>query len=167
MPATTQLLRHRVLIPIVTVAGLVMTACGGTPTPHGQAGGGAGTTTTSTAPNSPYPGVDPGHVVAAPPGTTTTPTEDAKYPIYQGFNTGQQALITAHGFWPAQLNAITDQAVVWTNVSGVPQQVVISQERVRSATIPPGAQFVWTWKSGGNINVRSASGFSENLYFQP
>jgi plastocyanin len=105
-------------------------------------------------------------LVPAPPGPTTTPTEDPRYPIYPGFNTGQQALITAHGFEPAQLDSITGQAVVWTNVSGVPQRVIISGEGVRSPTIPPGAQFVWTWRSGGNINVRSASGFSQNINYQ-
>jgi len=166
MPAPRRLLVPVVLGPAVIAAGLAFAACGGAATPRNDAAGGA-TTTSSTVANSPYPGVDPGHVVPAPPGTTTTPTEDAKYPIYPGFNTGQEALITAHGFWPAQLNAITGQAVVWTNVSGKPQQVLISQERVRSATIPPGAQFVWTWNSGGNINVRSASGFTENLLYQP
>ena len=151
---------------MVIVTGLALAGCGAaTPTPHRQSAGGA-TTTSSTVPTSPTRR-RPWARGPCPPGTTTTPTEDTKYPIYQGFNTGQRALITAHGFWPAQLNATTGQAVVWTNVSGVPQQVVISQERVRSQTIPPGAQFVWTWNSGGNINVRSASGFSENLFFQP
>jgi plastocyanin len=156
--------RRRVVFLVVVVAGLALAACGGTATPHNQASG--GTSPSSTSALSPYPGVDPGHVVPAPPGPTTTPTEDARYPIYKGFNTGQQALITAHGFEPEQLNAITGQAVVWTNMSGSPQQVVITQEGVRSPTIPPGAQFVWTWKSGGNINVRSASGFSQSLYYQ-
>ena len=104
--------------------------------------------------------------MAAPTESTTTPREDPQYPIYENFNTGQQALITAHGFEPAQLDATSDQAVVWTNVSGVAQRVLITQEGVRSPTIPPGAQFVWTWKGGGNINVQTASGFRQNLYYQ-
>ena len=157
-------LSRRRLVLVVLVAALALAACGGTTTSHNQSSD--RTTPPSIAPPSPYPGVDPGHLVPAAPGPTTTPTEDAHYPIYKGFNTGQQSLITAHGLEPAQLNATTGQAVVWTNVSGVPQRVIISQEGVRSPTIPPGAQFVWTWNSGGNINVRSASGFSQLLYYQ-
>jgi hypothetical protein len=145
------------------VIGVTLTACGGTPGTHNATGG---RTTTSTSAFRPYPGVDPGHIVPAGPGPTTLPTEDAITPIYPQFNTGQQVVITAHGFEPHQLNATTGEAVVWTNVSGVPQRVVISEEHVRSPTIPPGAQFVWTWKLGGNINVQTASGFVSNIYYQ-
>lgn len=155
---------RRPLVFVVVVSALTLAACGGTPTSAKDSGN--ETTTSSTSAPSPYPGVDPGHLVPTPPGPTTVPTEQPTVPVYPGFNTGQQALITAHGFEPKQLDALTDQPVVWTNVSGAPQRVLISQENVRSPVIPPGAQFVWTWKSGGNINVQSASGFSQSLYYQ-
>jgi hypothetical protein len=147
----------------LAVIGATLTACGGNAGTHDGAGR---PTTTTTAASKPYPGVDPGHIVPAGPGPTTLPTEDAVTPIYPQFNTGQQVVITAHGFEPHQLNATTGQPVVWTNVSGVPQRIVISEEHVRSPLIPPGAQFVWTWKLGGNINVETASGFISNIYYQ-
>jgi hypothetical protein len=157
----------RPIVLVAVLAGLALAGCGGGSSPR------ASTSSTTTSPASsstvaaaPYPGVDPGHLVPAPAETTTTPREDAQYPIYQNFNTGQQAIITAHGLEPAQLDATSGQAVVWTNVSGAAQRILIKQEGVRSPPIAPGAQFVWTWKGGGNINVEAASGFHQNLYYQ-
>jgi plastocyanin len=164
---TLSLFQPRRSIAVVSVlAGLALAGCGGAPSVHQSTGTTTTSSPSSTVPSSPYPGVDPGHVVPAPAETTTTPREDPQYPIYQNFNTGQQALITAHGFEPSQLDATSGQAVVWTNVSGVAQRVLINQEGVRSAPIAPGAQFVWTWKGGGNINVQSASGFHQSVYYQ-
>jgi hypothetical protein len=111
------------------------------------------------------PTVDPGHIVPAPPGPTTMPTEDPITPIRTGFDTGQQAVITAHGFEPAELGAIIGKPVVWTNLSGTTQRITL-QGIVTSPLIPPGAQYVWTPNFGGSIAYRSASGFHALLLLQ-
>jgi plastocyanin len=118
------------------------------------------TTTTKTATT-----IDPGHVVPAAPGPTTLPTEDAITPIRQDFDTGQQVVITAHGFEPLELSATIGQPVVWTNISGMTQQITIVG-LIRSPRIPPGAQFVWTPNFGGSIAYHSATGSHAVLILQ-
>jgi len=86
-------------------------------------------------------------------------------PIRADFDTGQQVVITRHGFEPAQLSATIGQPVVWTNVSGVSQEITIVG-LIHSPPIPPGAQFVWTPNFGGSIAYRSASGSKALLILQ-
>jgi plastocyanin len=154
------------------VAGLALAACGATPAHPGHPGHASTTTTASSPatsasePKSENAGVDPGHLVPAGPGPTTMPTEDPITPIRSGFDTGQQVAITAHGFEPLQLSATPGEAIVWTNVSGVPQTVVIGEASVRSPTIPPGAQFVWKPNFGGYIGYTSEAGFRATLIVQ-
>jgi hypothetical protein len=111
------------------------------------------------------PGVDPGHIVAAPSTSTTTPVEDPAKPVPIGPQSavGQQVVITKAAFVPQQLNALEGKSVVWTNESGTPQVVSILGLGVRSPEIPPGAQFVWTPPAGGTLNVRSDSGSAGSL----
>jgi hypothetical protein len=146
-----------------------LAACGG---PSSGAANAGSTTTTTTRPGSGATTttclscIDPGHLVPAKPGPTTMPTEDAITPIHSVFNTGQQIAITPSGFEPKELGSTAGQGVVWSNVSGVTQQVIIPSIGVRSQPIPPGAQFVWTPKTGGVIGYTSASGFKAQLDVQ-
>ena len=144
-------------------AAIVLGACGATP-PRTSAP--PSTSTTGSRPSGVTPAtVDPGHIVPAPPGPTTLPTEDPVTPIRPDFDTGQQVIITSHGFEPLQLSGDKAKQVVWTNVSGSTQRITIVGGPA-SPPIPPGAQYVWMPDSGGSIAYRSASGFHALLVLQ-
>lgn len=152
----------------VVVAVSTLAACG---MAQGQSGTKLAPTTSAPATSGPSTTtmtattVDPGYIVPAPPGPTTLPTEDAVTPIRPDFDTGQQVVITAHGFEPLQLSATIGQPVVWTNASGSTQQISIVG-LLRSPRIPPGAQFVWRPTFGGSIAYRSGSGAHALLTLQ-
>jgi ABC-type transport system substrate-binding protein len=152
-------------VVVMTVAGTVLAACGATPSRTATA---TSTSTTGSVriPSGVTPAtIDPGHIVPAPPGPTTLPTEDPITPIRPDFDTGQQAIITSHGFEPLQLSGSKNQQVVWTNVSGSTQRIIITGGPT-SPPIPPGAQYVWMPNSGGSIAYRSVSGFHAVLTLQ-
>jgi hypothetical protein len=147
------------------VAATVLDACGATPA-RTAAPPSTSTTGSQRSPSGVTPAtVAPGHIVPAPPGPTTLPTEDPITPIRPDFDTGQQAIITSHGFEPLQLSGAKDQQVVWTNVSGSTQRITIVGGPT-SPLIPTGAQYVWMPNSGGSIAYRSASGFHALLLLQ-
>jgi hypothetical protein len=106
--------------------------------------------------------MDPGHVVAPVAGASTTvPREVPGRPVINPVvDAGQQIIITPHGFDPALLNAEDTIPVVWTNLSGAPQQISFVAFPIKSAVIPVGGQFIWTPDGAPfSIAYRSQSGF--------
>ncbi len=84
--------------------------------------------------------------VGAPSPTTTVPTErGASRPIDPSNDAGQEVVIAKGGYLlPEWLVAEVNLPITWTNLSGVPQQVVFDDAPVRSPVIAPGATFTWT-----------------------
>ena len=152
-------------VVLVALAATVLGGCGGTPA-RTAVPPSSSTTESVPSPRGVTPAtVDPGHIVPAPPGPTTLPTEDPITPIRPDFDTGQQVIITSHGFEPLQLSGAKTEQVVWTNVSGSTQRITIIGGPT-SPAIPPGAQYVWMPNAGGSIAYRSASGFHALLLLQ-
>ena len=59
-------------------------------------------------------------------------------------DSGQRIEITNDAFVPAQLIAVVDRPVVWTNKSTKPVEVVFDSGTVHSGTIAPGGTFSYT-----------------------
>jgi len=85
--------------------------------------------------------------------TTTVPTERGSRPISPSNDAGQQVIIAKQGYLlPVWLVAQVTLPIIWTNLSGSPQQVVFDTAPVRSPVIPPGGTFIWT-SPGYGVNL--------------
>lgn len=83
--------------------------------------------------------------VGAPDPTTSVPTERGTRHIDASNDAGQAVIIAEGGYLlPEWLIAEVTLPITWTNLSGVPQQVVFDDAPVRSPVIPPGGTFSWT-----------------------
>jgi hypothetical protein len=72
------------------------------------------------------------------------------------FDSGQRIEITDDAFVPAQLIAVVDQPVVWTNTSTHPVAVVFDTGTVHSKEIPPGGTFSYTSDAAVSITYHAA-----------
>jgi hypothetical protein len=155
------------------VAALVLVAAGcGSNSAHA-----AGTTTSSTSTTSAaaalagctVPKVTFGTGTAgAPDPTTSVPTDTGTAPINPTNDAGQEVIIAKGGYLlPEWLVAEVAYPITWTNLSGVPQQIVFNDAPVCSAMIPPGGTF--SWKSPGfaiSLRYHTAHGHPAQLTLQ-
>ena len=100
--------------------------------------------------------------------TTTVPTERGSRPISPSNDAGQQVIIAKQGYvLPVWLVAQVTLPIVWTNLSGSPQQVVFDTAPVRSPVIPPGGTFIWTSPGYGvNLTYHVVCGHDGQLTLQ-
>jgi len=98
--------------------------------------------------------------------TVTVPTDGNK-PVNPSVDDGQQIIISATGFLPAKLYSNPGSAIVWTNLTDQPQQVLFNAFPVTSPVIPPGGS--WSWKTGDSESIayRSASGLTAVVQVLP
>jgi hypothetical protein len=159
---------------MVGVAALLLVAAGcGSNAAHA-----AGTTTSSTTSTTSAvaslagcagPKVTFGTATAgAPDPTTSVPTDTGTKPINPSNDAGQEVIIAKGGYLlPAWLVAEEAYPITWTNLSGVPQQIVFNDAPVCSAVIPPGGTF--SWKSPGfaiSLRYHTAHGHPGQLTLQ-
>jgi hypothetical protein len=104
----------------------------------------------------------------APDPTTTVPVERVGRPINTANDAGQAVIIAKGGYLlPEWLVAEVNLPITWTNLSGVPQQIVFDDAPVHSAIIPSGGTFVW--KSPGyaiSLTYHTAHGHHAQLTLQ-
>jgi hypothetical protein len=151
---------------------LVMTACG-SPTAHA----GVDTTnaaTTTTAGATPVGGFVTPEVkygtgqVGAPDPTTSVPTDRGTDPINPAQDAGQAVIIAKGGYLlPEWLIAEETLPITWTNLSGVPQQVIFDTAPVHSQIIPAGGTFTWMSPHFAiNLTYHTAHGHHAQLTLQ-
>src|SRR5580692_9894589 len=103
-----------------------------------------------------------------PDPTTSVPTERGSRPIDATNDAGQEVIIAKGGYLlPEWLVAEVTYPITWTNLSGVPQQVVFDDAPVHSAILAPGATF--TWKSPGyaiSLRYHTVNGHHAQLTLQ-
>jgi hypothetical protein len=87
----------------------------------------------------------------------SVPTDGGR-PINPQIADGQQIIISAAGFLPERLYSVPSEAIVWTNLTNQPQQVVFDYFAVTSPVIPPGGTFRYTTPSSESIAYHSKSG---------
>jgi hypothetical protein len=104
----------------------------------------------------------------APDPTTSVPTERGTRPIDATNDAGQEVIIAKGGYLlPEWLVAEVTLPITWTNLSGVPQQIVFDDTPVHSAILAPGATF--TWKSPGfaiSLRYHTVNGHHAQLTLQ-
>jgi hypothetical protein len=104
----------------------------------------------------------------APDPTTSVPTDTGTAPINPTNDAGQEVIIAKGGYLlPEWLVAEVAYPITWTNLSGVPQQIVFNDAPVCSAMIPPGGTF--SWKSPGfaiSLRYHTAHGHPAQLTLQ-
>jgi hypothetical protein len=104
----------------------------------------------------------------APDPTTSVPTDTGTVPINATNDAGQEVIIAKGGYLlPEWLVAEVNLPITWTNLSGVPQQVVFDDAPVHSAILAPGATF--TWKSPGyaiSLRYHTVNGHHAQLTLQ-
>jgi hypothetical protein len=104
----------------------------------------------------------------SPDPTTSVPTDTGTIPINATNDAGQEVIIAKGGYLlPEWLVAEVNLPITWTNLSGVPQQVVFDDAPVRSAILAPGATF--TWKSPGyaiSLRYHTVNGHHAQLTLQ-
>jgi len=83
-------------------------------------------------------------------------TPNASRTLDPYFDSGQKIEITDDAFVPAQLIAVVDQPVVWTNTSSRPVAVVFDSEAVHSKEIPPGGTFSYTSDAAVSVTYHAA-----------
>jgi plastocyanin len=98
--------------------------------------------------------------------SVAVPTDQGKA-ISQVIDEGQQIIISASGFLPAKLYASPSEAIVWTNLTNQPQQVVFDHFSVKSPVIAPGATWKWTTVSSESITYHSISGMHALVIVNP
>jgi hypothetical protein len=103
--------------------------------------------------------IDGSKTVAVGGRTVTVPTDGGK-PIVQGVDDGQQIVISATGFLPERLYSDPGSAIIWTNLTNQPQQILFDAFSVTSPVIPPGGSWSWKTQDSESIAYRSASGLS-------
>jgi hypothetical protein len=131
------------------------------------------TTTTPSTTTSSIPVTGPSLATIAGSKTVTVggkkvavPTDSGKA-IPPDVGDGQQIIITVGGFLPKRLYATPSAAVVWTNLTDQPQQVVFDHFAVHSQVIPPGGHFSWTSQDSESIAYHSVSGMHAVLVLNP
>jgi len=103
-----------------------------------------------------------------PDPTTSVPTERETRPINPENDAGQEVIIAKGGYLlPEWLVAEVQYPITWTNLSGVPQQIVFDDAPESSQIIPPGGTFSWT-SPGFAISLRyhTANGHHAQLTLQ-
>lgn len=96
----------------------------------------------------------------------TVPTDEGK-PISANIDDGQQIIISAQGFLPARLYSTNSEAIVWTNLTDQPQQVIFDYFSVKSPIIPPGGTYSYKTPASESIAYRSASGMHAVVTINP
>jgi hypothetical protein len=91
--------------------------------------------------------------------TVKVPTDGGK-PIDSQVDDGEQIVISASGFLPARLYSNPGQAIVWTNLTDQPQQIMFDAFAVTSPVIAPGATWSWKTQDSESIAYHSASGLT-------
>jgi hypothetical protein len=169
--------RKQVLVPAAVIAlCCALGACGSSPkasgatkstastpassTPTTTASSGSTTTTTKIPLTGPsVTQIDASKTVDVGGKTVAVPTDGGK-PIVQGVDDGQQIVISATGFLPERLYSDPGSAIVWTNLTNQPQQILFDAFTVTSPVIPPGGSWSWKTQDSESIAYRSASGLA-------
>jgi hypothetical protein len=126
-----------------------------TSTTAGSATQGTKSTTTSTTEKVALTGptaseIDGSKTVEVGGKTVKVPTDGGK-PINSQVDDGQQIVISASGFLPSRLYSNPGKAIVWTNLTDQPQQIIFDAFPVKSTVIAPGA--VWSWKTQDSESI--------------
>jgi hypothetical protein len=129
----------------------------------------SGTTSTTTKVHLTGPTVSQiqGSKTVAVGGKTVTVPTDGNKPVNPSVDDGQQIIISATGFLPAKLYSNPGSAIVWTNLTNQPQQVMFNAFAVTSPVIPPGGTWSWTTQDSESIAYRSASGLTAVVQVLP
>lgn len=103
----------------------------------------------------------------APDPTTSVPTDTGTMPINALNDAGQEVIIAKGGYLlPEWLVAEVIYPVTWTNLSGVPQQIVFDDAPVHSAILAPGATFTWKSKYAISLRYHTVNGHHAQLTLQ-
>jgi hypothetical protein len=137
--------------------------CGGSTTTHRPV---SSTTSVNDTVNAPMKVNLGTGSVAGPEPTTSVPTERGN-PIPAGFSTGQDIIITSHGFEPRTLEANVSSPVVWTNLSGGAVRIQFIDFPVDSGTIPAGGTFTWSTANALALSYQSTTGWYGKLLMNP
>jgi hypothetical protein len=165
-------LRMRVVrqlsVTTLVVLGFIITGCGGTTAP---AKSDTATTSTPTTAVGGFltPEIQFGTgAEGAPDPTTTVPVERGTRPISPSNDAGQEVIIAKGGFLiPEWLVADFALPITWTNLSGVPQQIIFDDAPVHSAVLPPGGTFTWTSPGYAiSLTYHTANGHHARLTLQ-
>jgi hypothetical protein len=170
----TLVTRKQVLVPVAVIALCgALGACGSSPKASDATKATAATSASSTPTTTPatttttkipltgpsVTKIDASKTVAVGGKTVTVPTDGGK-PIVQGVDDGQQIVISSTGFLPERLYSDPGSAIVWTNLTNQPQQILFDAFSVTSPVIPPGGSWSWKTQDSESIAYRSASGLS-------
>jgi hypothetical protein len=125
--------RYGLAILAVAALGVVIAACGSTPSAKPK---GFSLATTTTAPAITTP------TVTINGQSVNVPTEEGTTrPIGGAEDTGEQIIYTAKGFLPQTLYAFLQQPVTWTNLSSAPLKLTV--EGMPTVTVAPGGTYQW------------------------
>ena len=100
--------------------------------------------------------------------STTVPVERGTRPINCANDAGQQIIIAKGGYLcPQWLIAEIQLPIIWTNLSGAPQQIIFNDAPVRTAVIAPGGTFTWhSPPYAVGINYHTGVGHQGHLQLQ-
>ena len=97
------------------------------------------------------------------------PTERGTRPIQADQDDGQQIIISTNGFLPEDLFATEGYAVIWTNLTTVPQRIKFtnSEPRFWSPWIPAGGHWSYKPLHAMSFTYASTTGMKGTFYSAP
>ncbi len=148
-------------------AGSTSSTTSGSTTPTTTPSGSSTTTTDKVPLTGPTVSqIDASKTVSVGGKSVTVPTDGGK-PINAQVDDGQQIVISATGFLPAKLYSNPGSAIVWTNLTNQPQQVIFNAFSVTSPEIPPGSSWSWKTQDSESIAYHSVSGLEAVVQVLP